>query len=106
MKRKHGMEGEGGEGNMVVDEEEEKINTFYTLGKGKAEEKEMKSTWTPSFTWEDFAEEDHHEQFRGNFEMLPPPPPPPPSYKNIDEGQQPTTDQKRQDQDLDLNLSL
>lgn len=121
MKRKHGLEGERGEGNMVVDEEEEKINTFYTLvrnirdahnqmlsgskGKGKAEEKEMKSTWTPSFTWEDFAEEDHHEQFRGNFEMLPPPPPPP-SSKNIDEEQQPTTDQKRQDQDLDLNLSL
>ncbi|KAL9360267.1 hypothetical protein Peur_048390 [Populus x canadensis] len=120
MKRKHSMEGERREGNMVVDEEEEKINAFYTLvrnirdvhnqmlsgskGKGKAEEKEMKSTWTPSFTWEDFAEEDHHEQFRGNFEMLPPPPPS--SSKNIDEGQQPTTDQKRQDQDLDLNLSL
>ncbi|KAF9688198.1 hypothetical protein SADUNF_Sadunf02G0172200 [Salix dunnii] len=71
-------------------------------GKGRVEEKEMKPTWTPSFTWEDFAE--NHEHFRGNFVVLPLPPPPP--SKNIDEEQQPKTDQKGKDQDLDLNLSL
>ncbi|KAJ6338639.1 hypothetical protein OIU76_008163 [Salix suchowensis] len=124
MKRKYTMEGERKEEYIVVDdeeeeeEEEEKIKTFYSLvrnirdarnqmlngskGKGRVEEKEMKPTWIPSFTWEDFAEKDDHEQFRGNFVMLPLPPPPP--SKNIDEEQQPKTDQKGQD--LDLNLSL
>ncbi|KAB5544909.1 hypothetical protein DKX38_013021 [Salix brachista] len=31
MKRKHGVEGEGEERDRVADEEEEKINSFYTL---------------------------------------------------------------------------
>ncbi|CAK7348488.1 unnamed protein product [Dovyalis caffra] len=112
------MQGERREGDKMMDEEE-KINTFYALvrnirdahnqmstgskEKGKEKEgaeKEMKPAWTPSFTWEDFAEEDH-EQFRGDLVMLPPT-----SSKNIEDQRQPKTDQKRQDQDLDLNLSL
>ncbi|KAB5519454.1 hypothetical protein DKX38_023773 [Salix brachista] len=31
MKRKHGVEGEGEERDRVADEEEKKINSFYTL---------------------------------------------------------------------------
>ena len=119
MKRKHDVEGEGEERDRVADEEEEKINSFYTLvrnirdahdqvltgskdkGKGKeVDEKESNPTWTPSFSLEDFAEEDHGK-FRGNFAMLPSA-----SSKNIEDQQQPKTDQKRRNQDLDLNLSL
>ncbi|KAB5555983.1 hypothetical protein DKX38_006892 [Salix brachista] len=74
MKRKHGVEGEGEERDRVADEEEEKINSFYTLVrnvrdahdqvltgcKEKRKGKEVtKPTWTPSFSLEDFAEEDH-----------------------------------------------
>lgn len=98
--------------SQVIAEEEEKMNAFYTLvrnirhahdqmligssnsqekGKEKEKEKKMKSTWTPSFTWEDFAED---VQSRGNFVMLPS------SSKNEE---QPKTERK---EDLDLNLSL
>ncbi|KAJ6396066.1 hypothetical protein OIU77_021161 [Salix suchowensis] len=81
MKRKHGVEGEGEECDRVADEEEEKINSFYTLirnvrdahdqvltgCKEKRKGKEVtKPTWTPSFSLEDFAEEDHG-QFKVNF---------------------------------------
>ncbi|KAJ6309990.1 hypothetical protein OIU76_014852 [Salix suchowensis] len=119
IKRKHGVEGEGEERDRVAEEEEEKINNSYTLvrnirdahdqvltgskEKGKGKEvhgKESKPTWTPSFSLEDFAEEDHG-QFRGNFVTLLSE-----SSKNIEDQQQPKTDQKRRNQDLDLNLSL
>ncbi|KAB5521650.1 hypothetical protein DKX38_025969 [Salix brachista] len=81
MKRKHDVEGEGEERDRVADEEEEKINSFYTLVrnvrdahdqvltgcKEKRKGKEVtKPTWTPSFSLEDFAEEDHG-QFKVNF---------------------------------------
>ncbi|KAB5529172.1 hypothetical protein DKX38_002616 [Salix brachista] len=74
MKRKHGVEGEGEERDRVADEEEEKIDSFYPLVrnvrdahdqvltgcKEKRKGKEVtKPTWTPSFSLEDFAEEDH-----------------------------------------------
>ncbi|KAG5231637.1 hypothetical protein OIU77_010627 [Salix suchowensis] len=119
MKRKCSVEGEGEERDRVADEEEEeKINSFYTLvrnirdahdqvltgskekGKGKeVDGKESKPTWTPSFSPEDFAEEDHGQP-RGNFAVLPSA-----SSRNIEDQQQPKKDQKRRNQDLDLNLS-
>ncbi|XP_038682319.1 uncharacterized protein LOC119982816 [Tripterygium wilfordii] len=84
MKRKHREGGGKKEGSAIDDrekeeEEEEKINTFYNLvrnirevhtqmlmgsGESKENRKEKqkqeptKSTWTPSFTWEDFAEDE------------------------------------------------
>ncbi|WRX11394.1 NPR1/NH1-interacting protein - like 3 [Theobroma cacao] len=73
------MEGKTKETPALVnddDDEQEKINTFSTLvrnlqdahsrmligsqdrkGKEKGKEKENKSTWTPSFNGEDFAED-------------------------------------------------
>ncbi|KAJ6343796.1 hypothetical protein OIU76_005527 [Salix suchowensis] len=98
MKRKCSVEGEGEERDRVADEEEEeKINSFYTLvrnirdahdqvlkGKGKeVDGKESKPTWTPSFSPEDFAEEDHGQP-RGNFAVLPSA-----SSRNIEDQQQP-----------------
>ncbi|XP_022769518.1 protein NIM1-INTERACTING 1-like [Durio zibethinus] len=101
----------GGEEEEEEEEEEEKINAFFTLvrnirdahnqmlirsqdskEKEKAKEKETKSTWTPSFKWEDFAEDPH---LRNNITTLP-------SSSKIGE-------QKRkaeEHQELDLNLSL
>jgi hypothetical protein len=111
MKRKS-MEG-GREESAAIDEEEEKINTFFTLvrnirdthnqllmreseekGKGKEKEKEreMKSTWTPSFKWEDFEED---LQLRNNFLM-------PPSSSKKEEHCKTEEEQA----ELDLNLSL
>ncbi|XP_022760011.1 protein NIM1-INTERACTING 1-like [Durio zibethinus] len=110
------MEGKMKETPAVDDnddeEEEEKINTFFTLvrnirdahnqmligsedtkEKEKAREKEIRSTWTPSFQWEDFAEDPH---LTTNVATLPI------SSKNNE--QQKTKSEGHQE--LDLNLSL
>ncbi|KAJ7977713.1 Protein NEGATIVE REGULATOR OF RESISTANCE like [Quillaja saponaria] len=85
MKRKYM---EGGRKEIAVtdeEEEEEKINTFFSLvrknrdacnelvigkretrEKGKEKSKEMKSTWTPSFKMEDFA---HDAALRSHFDQ-------------------------------------
>ncbi|KAL4603889.1 hypothetical protein ACB092_10G155600 [Castanea dentata] len=112
MKRKY-VEG-GREESAAIDEEEEKINTFFTLvrnirdthnqllmreseekgkGKGKEQEKEreMKSAWTPSFKWEDFEED---VQLRNNSVM-------PPSSSKKEEHCK-----TEEQEELDLNLSL
>ncbi|XWS76695.1 hypothetical protein CRYUN_Cryun01aG0199800 [Craigia yunnanensis] len=115
MKRKH-MEGKTKETPAVDDndddEEEEKINTFFTLvrnirdahnqmligsqdtkeEKEKAKEKEIKSTWIPSFKWEDFADDAH---LRNNIVTFP-------SSSKIEEQKSKTEEH----QELDLNLSL
>ncbi|KAJ9187917.1 hypothetical protein P3X46_003328 [Hevea brasiliensis] len=114
-KRKH-MDGGRraiGEEEEKEEGEEEKINTFYTLirnirdahnqmligssttSKGKGEEKkgEIKpSTWTPSFTWEDFAGDSY---FKHNIVTVP--------SSTYSKNEQLKTEKK---EDLDLNLSL
>ena len=101
------MEGKTKETPAVDDvEEEEKINTFFTLvrnirdahirmliGSQDTKQKEIKSTtWTPSFKWEDFAE---GAPLTNNIVNLPS------SSKN--EEQKSKTEEH---EELDLNLSL
>ncbi|XVE73498.1 hypothetical protein DITRI_Ditri11bG0122800 [Diplodiscus trichospermus] len=118
MKRKY-MEGKTKEASAVYhhdddeEEEEEKINTFFTLvrnirdaqnqmligsletkEKEKAKGKETKSTWTPSFKWEDFADQD--PLLRNNIAKLP-------ASSKIEEQNSKKT---KEHQELDLNLSL
>ncbi|XVF32950.1 hypothetical protein REPUB_Repub17cG0127000 [Reevesia pubescens] len=116
MKRKY-MEGKTKESIPAVDDndeeaEEEKINTFFSLvrnireahskmligskdtkEKEKGKDKDIKSTWTPSFEWEDFADQDPH--LANNIVTFPS------SSKN--EEQKTKTEEH---QELDLNLSL
>ncbi|XP_039036743.1 protein NIM1-INTERACTING 1-like [Hibiscus syriacus] len=121
MKRKH-MEAKTGEtpsvdGNNNDDddeeeEEEEKINAFFTLVRNtrdvhkqmligsqvtkdqKQKAAKEKSTWTPSFQWEDFAHQDHPHLT--NIITLP-------CSSNSNDEQKRKTNEH---QDLDLNLSL
>ncbi|GMI69491.1 hypothetical protein HRI_000618400 [Hibiscus trionum] len=104
------------------EEEEEKINAFFTLVRnirdvhnqmliGSQVTKDQKqkppppppppppekSTWTPSFQWEDFADQDHPYLTNNTTATLPS------SSKNNDEQKTKITIGH---QDLDLNLSL
>ncbi|KAK9013640.1 hypothetical protein V6N11_041641 [Hibiscus sabdariffa] len=97
------------------EEEEEKINAFFTLVRnirdarnqmliGSQVTKEAaaaaakeKSTWTPSFQWEDFADQDHPYLTNNTTTATLPS-----SSKN--NGEQKT--KRNEHQDLDLNLSL
>ncbi|KAA8543006.1 hypothetical protein F0562_021499 [Nyssa sinensis] len=108
----HNDEGGGRRKRAVSeDDEEEKINTFFTLirnirdaggqimfgstelkAEGREKEMKMKSTWTPSFKLEDFAEEAH--LLNNVVAMLPAP------SKNEQHCN------KEKQQQLDLNLSL
>ncbi|KAK8497589.1 hypothetical protein V6N13_002992 [Hibiscus sabdariffa] len=106
--------------NHDDEEDEDKINAFFTLvrnirdvrnqmlivsqgtkekQKSAAATEEMKSTWTPSFQWEDFVQDHRHltnnSTFIANATL-------PGSSKNNVEQKSRT----HEHQDLDLNLSL
>lgn len=110
------MEGEKGKRKVsdeqiqdVEEDEEEKMNAFYTLvrnirhvhnqmltgSSGNPKGNRKAPTWTPSFTWEDFAGD---AQLRDKFVILPPS-----SSSSKNEEKQPET---KRTQDFDLNLSL
>ncbi|OMO82219.1 hypothetical protein COLO4_23174 [Corchorus olitorius] len=96
------------------EEEEERINAFFSLVrnirdaqsrmligsqdvKDKDDKGKEKSTWTPSFKLEDFADHHHHHLPNHTVTTLP-------SSSNTQQ-QNPKTDHQER-QELDLNLSL
>ncbi|KAK8509765.1 hypothetical protein V6N13_093616 [Hibiscus sabdariffa] len=120
MKRKH-MEArtketppppvaDGNHSEEEEEEEEEKIKAFFSLVRnirdarnqmliGSQVTKEAakeKSTWTPSFQWEDFADQDQPYLTNNTTATLPS------SSKNNDEQKT----KRNEHHDLDLNLSL
>ncbi|KAK9282009.1 hypothetical protein L1049_004920 [Liquidambar formosana] len=105
------MEGGGAKSQSVDEEEEKKIDAFFALirnirdahdqlvggsneskAKGNKQEKEMKSTWIPSFKLEDF--KDDAQVVRSTSPMLP---------SSSGNKEQRKTEKR---EELDLNLSL